>query len=190
MPAIIAIAVAVIIGIAVVSFALHLLFSPWLLLVAVGVFAWIATIWNGRPVFTTAFMLFPGHQRVVAATTIGALATLAPTIGPVIGGYITDAWSWHWLFYLNLVPGIAVTLLVPRYVNFDTADVSLLKKGDYVVFESTVYPGCTEEDCLPVIESLSGLKNGRFFAASRIPAANFRRRRYGLSPPRRGCDVG
>ena len=35
----------------------------------------------------------------------------------------------------------------------------LLKKGDYVVFESTVYPGCTEEDCLPIIEKLSGLKN-------------------------------
>ena len=34
----------------------------------------------------------------------------------------------------------------------------VIKKGDYVVFESTVYPGCTEEDCLPVIESLSGLK--------------------------------
>jgi UDP-N-acetyl-D-galactosamine dehydrogenase len=32
-----------------------------------------------------------------------------------------------------------------------------LKKGDYVVFESTVYPGCTEEDCLPVIEQVSGL---------------------------------
>ncbi|MBL0234627.1 MAG: nucleotide sugar dehydrogenase [Chitinophagaceae bacterium] len=35
----------------------------------------------------------------------------------------------------------------------------VVKKGDYVVFESTVYPGCTEEDCLPVIEQLSGLKN-------------------------------
>jgi UDP-N-acetyl-D-galactosamine dehydrogenase len=34
----------------------------------------------------------------------------------------------------------------------------VIKKGDYVVFESTVYPGCTEEDCLPIIESLSGLK--------------------------------
>jgi UDP-N-acetyl-D-galactosamine dehydrogenase len=34
----------------------------------------------------------------------------------------------------------------------------ILKRGDYVVFESTVYPGCTEEDCLPVIEKLSGLK--------------------------------
>jgi UDP-N-acetyl-D-galactosamine dehydrogenase len=34
----------------------------------------------------------------------------------------------------------------------------VLKKGDYVVFESTVYPGCTEEDCVPIIEKLSGLK--------------------------------
>ena len=33
-----------------------------------------------------------------------------------------------------------------------------LKKGDYVVYESTVYPGCTEEDCIPVLEEMSGLK--------------------------------
>lgn len=33
-----------------------------------------------------------------------------------------------------------------------------LKKGDYVVYESTVYPGCTEEDCIPVLEEISGLK--------------------------------
>lgn len=38
----------------------------------------------------------------------------------------------------------------------------VLKKGDYVVFESTVYPGCSEEDCLPVLEKLSGLKLGDF----------------------------
>lgn len=36
----------------------------------------------------------------------------------------------------------------------------VIKKGDYVVFESTVYPGCTEEDCIPIIEELSGLKAG------------------------------
>jgi len=34
----------------------------------------------------------------------------------------------------------------------------ILKKGDYVVYESTVYPGCTEEDCVPILEELSGLK--------------------------------
>ena len=45
----------------------------------------------------------------------------------------------------------------------------VLKKGDYVVFESTVYPGCTEEDCLPVIERLSGLKNGEEFKIGYSP---------------------
>lgn len=47
----------------------------------------------------------------------------------------------------------------------------VIKKGDYVVFESTVYPGCTEEDCLPVIEKISGLKAGEDF-------------HYGYSPER------
>ena len=83
-------------------------------------------------VFTTAFVLFPGRQRIVASTTIGALASLAPTIGPVVGGWITDQWSWHWLFYLNLVPGIAVAALVPPYVHVDEPDLSLLRRGDYL----------------------------------------------------------
>lgn len=39
----------------------------------------------------------------------------------------------------------------------------VLKKGDYVVYESTVYPGCTEDDCLPVLEELSGLKGVKDF---------------------------
>lgn len=46
---------------------------------------------------------------------------------------------------------------------------SVLDKGDYVVFESTVYPGCTEEDCLPVIEKLSGLKVGEGFKLGYSP---------------------
>ncbi|MBC7849336.1 MAG: nucleotide sugar dehydrogenase [Chitinophagaceae bacterium] len=45
----------------------------------------------------------------------------------------------------------------------------VIKKGDYVVFESTVYPGCTEEDCLPVIESVSGLKSGNDFKIGYSP---------------------
>ncbi len=39
----------------------------------------------------------------------------------------------------------------------------VLKKGDYVVYESTVYPGCTEDDCVPILEELSGLKMGKDF---------------------------
>lgn len=45
----------------------------------------------------------------------------------------------------------------------------VIKKGDYVVFESTVYPGCTEEDCLPIIEKISGLKQGIDFKSGYSP---------------------
>ncbi len=44
-----------------------------------------------------------------------------------------------------------------------------LKKGDYVVMESTVYPGCTEEDCIPVLEEVSGLKCGKDFKVGYSP---------------------
>ena len=46
---------------------------------------------------------------------------------------------------------------------------SVLKKGDYVVYESTVYPGCTEEDCIPVLEKKSGLKFGEDFKVGYSP---------------------
>ncbi len=46
---------------------------------------------------------------------------------------------------------------------------SILKKGDYVVYESTVYPGCTEEDCIPVLEKLSGLKFKQDFKVGYSP---------------------
>ncbi|MFT4661908.1 MAG: UDP-N-acetyl-D-galactosamine dehydrogenase [Patiriisocius sp.] len=49
-------------------------------------------------------------------------------------------------------PNLGPVLSASRMVG------NALKKGDYVVFESTVYPGCTEEDCIPVLEELSGLK--------------------------------
>ena len=44
-----------------------------------------------------------------------------------------------------------------------------LKKGDYVIFESTVYPGCTEEDCVPILEKESGLKFGKDFKVGYSP---------------------
>ena len=50
------------------------------------------------------------------------------------------------------LPDLTPVLAASRTVG------SILKKGDYVVYESTVYPGCTEEDCVPVLEKLSGLK--------------------------------
>jgi MFS transporter, DHA2 family, multidrug resistance protein len=82
-------------------------------------------------VLTTAFAFFRGPRIVVAAATIGALSSLAPTLGPTVGGWITDNYSWHWLFFVNLVPGVFVTIVVPIMVRIDKPDLGLLKGADY-----------------------------------------------------------
>lgn len=64
-------------------------------------------------------------------------------------------------FYIVAVPTPVDEHNVPDLVPVQRASETIgkvLKKGDYVVFESTVYPGCTEEDCVPIIEKISGLK--------------------------------
>jgi len=64
-------------------------------------------------------------------------------------------------FYIVAVPTPVDEHNVPDLVPVQRASETIgkvLKKGDYVVFESTVYPGCTEEDCVPIMEELSGLK--------------------------------
>jgi DHA2 family multidrug resistance protein len=82
-------------------------------------------------VFTSSFYYFQGSRRVYAAAVVGTIAAIAPTLGPVIGGWITDTLNWHWLFYINLVPGLAITLLVPALVKIDKPDLSLLRNADY-----------------------------------------------------------
>ncbi len=65
-------------------------------------------------------------------------------------------------FFVVAVPTPVDEHNVPDLVPVQRASETIgkvVKKGDYVVFESTVYPGCTEDDCLPIIEQLSGLKN-------------------------------
>ncbi|MFZ1528401.1 MAG: nucleotide sugar dehydrogenase [Ferruginibacter sp.] len=64
-------------------------------------------------------------------------------------------------FFIVAVPTPVDEHNIPDLVPIQRASETIgkvIKKGDYVVYESTVYPGCTEEDCVPVIEQLSGLK--------------------------------
>jgi DHA2 family multidrug resistance protein len=82
-------------------------------------------------VFTSSFHYFQGPRRVYSAAVIGTIASVAPTLGPVIGGFITDTLDWRWLFYVNLAPGLAITVLVPFLVKIDEPDLSLLKEADY-----------------------------------------------------------
>ncbi len=82
-------------------------------------------------VFTSSFYYFQGTRRVYSAAVVGTIASIAPTLGPVIGGWITDTLDWHWLFYINLLPGLAITMLVPLLVKIDEPDLSLLRGADY-----------------------------------------------------------
>ncbi len=70
----------------------------------------------------------------------------------------------------------------------------VIKKGDYVVFESTVYPGCTEEDCLPIIEQISGLKNVTDFklgySPERINPGDKNHTLSSIIKVVSGCDAG
>ena len=96
-------------------------------------------------VFTSALTFFQGNQRVIAAAIVGGLASLAPTFGPVVGGWITDNWSWHWLFYVNVVPGVMVAVLVPVLVDIDRPDLGLLKGADYLgIVLMALFLGCLE----------------------------------------------
>jgi DHA2 family multidrug resistance protein len=82
-------------------------------------------------VFASAYLIFHGRQQKLVAPIIGLIATLAPTIGPTVGGYLTDTFSWHWLFFINVVPGIVVTVATFMLVDFDQPDYGLLKNFDW-----------------------------------------------------------
>ena len=96
-------------------------------------------------VFTTAFVYFAGQQRVIAAAVIGSISSLAPTLGPTIGGWITDNYSWHWLFFINLVPGVFVAIVVPMLVRIDRPNLALLRGADYPgIALMALFLGCLE----------------------------------------------
>jgi DHA2 family multidrug resistance protein len=95
--------------------------------------------------FTSAAYFFQGPRRVYSAAVIGSIASLAPVLGPVIGGWITDNWNWHWLFYVNVLPGVVVTILSALLIRIDEPDWALVKDADYlgiVLMAATL--GCLE----------------------------------------------
>jgi MFS transporter, DHA2 family, multidrug resistance protein len=82
-------------------------------------------------VFASAYTVFPRSKFNVVGPIIGLVATLAPTIGPTIGGLITDWMSWHWLFFINIIPGIGITLGVLILCDFDRPQFELLEHFDW-----------------------------------------------------------
>jgi DHA2 family multidrug resistance protein len=78
---------------------------------------------------------FEEKKRGQAFALYGLVAVLAPSIGPTLGGWITDNYAWRWIFYINIPVGILAFFLVTRFVDdppWIKADRSNLKRLDYV----------------------------------------------------------
>jgi len=81
-------------------------------------------------VFSAVFLLFPSRLHAVATTVAGVVAVLAPTIGPVVGGFITETWSWPWLFLINVIPGLVAASATPFLLPRQETNFAELSKLD------------------------------------------------------------
>ena len=83
-------------------------------------------------VFATGFALFTGKKRALIPAVLGMVSTLAPTLGPTVGGWITDTASWRWLFFINVVPGAGIAILLPLLGKVDEPNLGMLKRIDWL----------------------------------------------------------
>lgn len=96
-------------------------------------------------VFATSFLLFPGARRAQISILIGLTATLAPTIGPTLGGWLTEQLSWHWLFLINVPVGALVAFNVWNFLDIDKANPALRRSFDAIGLAlMAAFLGCLE----------------------------------------------
>jgi DHA2 family multidrug resistance protein len=81
--------------------------------------------------FTIIITMLPRSKRSIGLALFALSATFAPAIGPTIGGYLTENFGWQYIFYVNLVPGIL--MLIMLWVSLERApmNLKLLKQGDW-----------------------------------------------------------
>jgi len=82
--------------------------------------------------FAALFVLFEPHERLRGTVLLGLVSTLGPAIGPTVGGYLTAALSWHWIFLINVVPGTLVMIGILRLLHIDTPNWSLARRIDWL----------------------------------------------------------
>lgn len=79
-----------------------------------------------------AFTLFGPNRSMMQQVAIGMVATLAPSIGPTLGGWLTENMSWHWLFLVNVIPGIIASVLVWNLTPKQPTQLNLIKNIDII----------------------------------------------------------
>jgi DHA2 family multidrug resistance protein len=82
--------------------------------------------------FATGFTFFDGAEAAMATAVLGVMSTLAPALGPAIGGWITNGLGWRWLFFVNIPPGVVVAGALVWLGRFDRGDPRLLRHVDWL----------------------------------------------------------
>src|SRR6516162_8909208 len=96
-------------------------------------------------VFPVLYTKFRGPQLATLMVLISLSLNLSSTLGPTIGGFLTDTFSWHWLFLVNIVPGIGVAIMVWWLIDIDRPDWSLLRYFDLCgLVLMALFLGCLE----------------------------------------------
>jgi MFS transporter, DHA2 family, multidrug resistance protein len=96
-------------------------------------------------VFPVVYTIFPPRQLAVLMVVISLILNLSSTVGPTVGGYLTDTYSWHWLFLVNIVPGVFVAGLVWWLIDVDKPNWSLLRAFDLPgLILMALFLGCLE----------------------------------------------
>ncbi len=88
-------------------------------------------------VFSAIFLLMPKGLEQTFATAIGGfLAVLGPAFGPIIGGWLTEHYSWHWLFLINVGPGLLATLVGCLFLPRAAKQWGILRELDWISIAS------------------------------------------------------
>jgi DHA2 family multidrug resistance protein len=82
--------------------------------------------------FTLIITLLPKAKQPIGLAMFAISATFAPAIGPTIGGYLTENWGWEYIFYVNLVPGTIMVVMLYFSLEAKPMNLSLLANGDWL----------------------------------------------------------
>jgi len=142
-------------------------------------------------VFSAVFLLFPVRLQGIATTIAGVLAVLAPTIGPVVGGWITDTFTWPWLFLINIIPGLVAIVIAAFCLKREKPDFDHAKMLDWVSLALMATALASLEIGLKEAPSRgwsSGLVVG-FLGIAVLSAISFIRRTFAASSPIVGLKI-
>src|SRR5579872_2615895 len=80
---------------------------------------------------TIVLRCLPRSKQSIGLALFGVTATFAPAIGPTVGGFLTDSYSWHWIFYINLIPGMVLIWAIAYGLKGGRTKFELLRGADW-----------------------------------------------------------